>query len=818
MKKQFSAILVICLAVGGCFGGGGGGGGPQTLGPQTPTVPQLPNRPATPIVASPNPAERASISTLETFYAGYLSDSVAGGEFDLVNLDRAYANIYSANGATAAGRPGNGVTIGFIDSGLDTQHSAFQGKSMRVEYFGGASAGSDLVGANASSHGTAVAGIAAGVRVDWPELFVDQVTGTFVPVTSEGVAPGANIRMFVDGDDNDGLDVTFQAIAAALNLARGVDILNLSIGLSGEEGIISDTEYAGANASDFEAQDQIQAGRTEKTLLVWAAGNENNDMNQPCTPNKPGFESCQANGTLAATSPGPLAGAMYRIPELRPHSVAVVAVKQDGTIADFSNRCGVAADWCIAAPGEDIGTARSKRESDGRTLTRDVGDDVAFEESLGTSLAAPIVAGGLALMKQRFRSQLSNVQLLARMLATADKTGRYSNSAIYGQGLLDLGAATEPVRTVGTVASGAGFVNEESIRQFAPLSGTNIETAEAFGDGIARAFAGREIAGFDSLGAPFWYPLEAFALKTEKPLVREQLLGFMDFSTHGDAKEKGGVSATGGQISAPLFADENGQGKGFGVTDGEQIPSVYVSMGRGKIKESDRLNKSGHLSFIENPVSFGVESDNFAVSAFTSDEREERGARGAVVSYRLPNLPFGFRSGYISESNSTLGSTAEGAFGGVSASTVFASVGWDYEAGNWQIVADAEMGVAAPETEAGLINSVSQLRTSSFSAGVIRKFSGGSAIRVSVSSPLRIESGRMGLSIPTGRTPEGAILRETVTANLEPSGRQIDFSAQVVAQTKAGKVSIGTVASREPGHDENANTALSLLAGYSMSF
>ncbi|MCY3973614.1 MAG: hypothetical protein OXF52_05385, partial [Candidatus Dadabacteria bacterium] len=271
-------------------------------------------------------------------------------------------------------------------------------------------------------------------------------------------------------------------------------------------------------------------------------------------------------------------------------------------------------------------------------------------------------------------------------------------------------------------------------------------------------------------------------------------------------------------VSAPLFTDENGRGKGFGAGGGGQISPVYVSMARGGIEESGRLNKSGHLSFVENPVSFGVESDNFAVSAFASDEREERGARGAVVSYRMSNLPFSFRSGYISESNSALGATAEGAFGGVSARAAFASVGWDYEAGDWQIVADAEMGIAAPETGYGLISGVSRLKTSSFSAGVIRRFSGGSAVRISVSSPLRVESGRMGFSIPTGRTPEGAILREAVTANLEPTGRQMDFSAQVVAQTRMGRVSIGGVASREPGHDENADTALSLLAGYVMDF
>ena len=63
----------------------------------------------------------------------------------------------------------------------------------------------------------------------------------------------------------------------------------------------------------------------------------------------------------------------------------------------------------------------------------------------GTSYAAPMVTGGLALIKQYFRGQLSNVDLLARLLETANRTGLYSDAAIYGRGLMDLASATSPV-------------------------------------------------------------------------------------------------------------------------------------------------------------------------------------------------------------------------------------------------------------------------------------------------------------------------------------------------------------------------------------
>ena len=104
-------------------------------------------------------------------------------------------------------------------------------------------------------------------------------------------------------------------------------------------------------------------------------------------------------------------------------------------------------DWCLAAPGEDILTAYfGPREGvDGfRGLRATVN---------GTSFAAPMVTGGLAVMKHLFRDQLSNTDLLARLLATADSTGRYSDRSIYGQGMMDLGAATSPVGVM-TVTTG----------------------------------------------------------------------------------------------------------------------------------------------------------------------------------------------------------------------------------------------------------------------------------------------------------------------------------------------------------------------------
>ena len=55
----------------------------------------------------------------------------------------------------------------------------------------------------------------------------------------------------------------------------------------------------------------------------------------------------------------------------------------------------------------------------------------------------------------------------------------------------------------------------------------------------------------------------------------------------------------------------------------------------------------------------------------------------------------------------------------------------------------------------------------------------GSALRFSLSQPLRVNSRAASLSLPTGRTQEGTVVGRTLSAPLIPSGRQLDLSAQL---------------------------------------
>ena len=345
--------------------------------------------------------------------------------------------------------------------------------------------------------------------------------GSAHELAAQGVAWAADIAMFAvptgEGAEVHApvplavLDATDNVWAGWLNHifawqdgTRTVAILNLSVGY---EGIIDSYSEQELRANfDAAIAAMAQADVTDRTILVWAAGNAHGD---PCDPST--TEQCVDN-EVDAVSVQVLPGLVARIPELQGHSIAVVALRADGQIADFSNRCGIAAHHCIAAPGEEVRIAYFG-PADGNPVR-------GYANARGTSFAAPFVAGGLAVMKQLFRDQLSSPELVTRLLETANDEGTYADQTIYGRGAMDLRAATWPVGVldvpVGSPADGRA----------ASLLATRLRAGAAFGHGPQRALAGREIAAFDALGAPFWFDLGDFTSVAAAPRMPAESRAF----------------------------------------------------------------------------------------------------------------------------------------------------------------------------------------------------------------------------------------------------------------------------------------------------
>lgn len=691
--------------------------------------------------------------------------------------------------------PGKGGTVGFVDTGIDQAHPLFGGSTISETFLSGAT---DELGGD-SSHGTAVASV---VGADPAYLKPADRGAGF-----QGIAWGAGLKMFAiplgsppprdrvyTPRSLSGLSQIDEGYAQMFNtvLTQDMDILNLSFATSG---LIENYDAQAIRTNLGQTINTLaQAGVQEKTILVWAAGNDHGRACSPGSDNCDGNNRTDNNGNLAgslnASSVGIFAGLVARITELQGHSIAAVAVDRNGDIANFSNRCGMARHWCIAAPGVDVKVAYFG-PINGTPGKRGIGT------SSGTSLAAPMVSGGLALMKQQFRDQLSNTALVSRLFATANKGGKYANAAIYGQGMMDLGAATAPIGhttvSLGPTVDGTG----------ADLRTTSLRLGEAFGDGLGRSLASQEIVAFDSLGAPFWFKLSNFTGVAGGPssLVRLRELTARNKTTRRTA---GGLTTfrpdqAGGSVERDLG---------------------YATLRFG-FRERPAGALGGHFALANNATTLTLTGSNgMAVTAFTASEFTGRSpTSGLALSWRPFNVPVGFRAGWLAEQETLLGTTATGAFGRLSADAAMTGIETGFEVGRWQLVADVEIGTARPRLQSGMINRMSSLMTSAFTFNATRGLGKNGLIRLSLSQPLRVEDGRAALSVPIGRTRDGVVLRKQVSANLMPSGRQIDVSAQVYHSFgNKNELRFDATWIHNPGHHARAKPVLSLLTCWQFEF
>lgn len=333
------------------------------------------------------------------------------------------------------------------------------------------------------SHGTVVASVAAGSNLGVaPEATIIPIAQNLSDDQIADAFADEALRLVIATLPDAGRRRLDSEIATAQRNEYGkFDIINRSYGTSFfDPGVISssiDSElrwYVQYLPKTLDAVLQTDTPDAEKTILVYAAGNEG-----------------EPYSGLGADLP-------FYIPELRGHSLAVAATDpRTGIIADYSNLCGfLPLDWdatkhgphyCLAAPGTVRGLVPNP-DSPGR------GD---AEDGLeGTSFAAPMVSGALALLMEHFRGTRGNTEVVKRMLDTADRSGQYADLETYGAGHLDLKAALMPV---GTLDAG------QSARA---LSRTALQMPAAFGS-VAARIANIELAAFDEQNFPFWIPMSA---------------------------------------------------------------------------------------------------------------------------------------------------------------------------------------------------------------------------------------------------------------------------------------------------------------------
>lgn len=396
----------------------------------------------------------------------------------------------NADYAYARGLTGTGIRLGVFDSGTGLDHPEFAGKNHRSIHIADlltdgsyCTNTTQLTGPDAcfSSDGNDVQVSYVGFNANVPQNIRDLIrAGNYVQPGLEFEVHGTHVAGTIAAN-RDGNGMHGVAFGADLSVARlffnsasewqrvGTSYSVVSLGSVGPDSSAVVQMYDQMNAQGVRAvnhswglskepsatlMDQIYNDPDDRAYLAtYADGSRANGMIQVwAAGNSP------ARAVTAPVSASPIAGMYATLPrafaDIEKYWLSVVNVGQDFTLSRTSNKCGLSANWCLAAPGSNI---NSTVYGDDSALAASLGIDANGNLSLdvsqrvptygygllsGTSMAAPHVTGALGLLFERF-PYLDSAQVRDVLLTTTRDLGDPGIDEIYGWGLMDLRKAIE---------------------------------------------------------------------------------------------------------------------------------------------------------------------------------------------------------------------------------------------------------------------------------------------------------------------------------------------------------------------------------------
>lgn len=684
--------------------------------------------------------------------------------------------------------------IGIIDSGIDLDHPEYAGRVLAGKCFGytsticnvaGASVGGDPgVYPSQSTHGTHVAGIAAG--------------------SNYGVARDALI-LPVKTCDTYSLscpgDIPAGIVWASQN---GAKIISVSI--------------AGSTLSTY-ALSSVQTAVANGAVVVVAAG----------------------NGGNAKVAGGFLAGAALK-PGVRGGMIVVGAIDSYNKIASFSQTPGSTCetysgatycmrDYFVVAPGVNIKSSVGGGSYAGKS---------------GTSMATPFVSGVAAKIVGSW-SYLTPYQVADIIFTTAKDLGTPGTDNIYGRGAVDVVAAMAPVggdsviaATGGTsLASVTGVSGALNSRMAGALSHAlrnsellqNVTIIDNYGRNFAADLTGglggaSALVSVDgALDSP-QSSMTAFASTTNLGLLGTMsVAGFAEKVAIADSS--GGHALYGDEVTlrnlalsfspasgvgfdvghnlnlGASFADfDTGAELSNGFLSNSTLASPYLGLADGGdyVGASIAPTASVKMRFGYQSLSKSDEAYRFAAGIPTTvADNSGREAQAMLVAATWNFAPWasaGLTVSHARERGSILGGFATGAFAlddlTTTSSAGFStrmSMGEGWEANLSWSGGSTDLGLA-PQ---GLIVGADRLWSQSYGMGITkRNVLGDDAVTFALSRPMHITGGSATLRAATGLDSDLNLIFDTERLSLASRHIQTDFEFGYVAQILGGAVALRT--------------------------
>ena len=757
--------------------------------------------------------------------------------------------LIGVNYAYGMGLSGDGETVAVVDSGFNTSHEEFANKVSSGEV-------TEYNTLSSTTHGTHVAGTAAGDYNNNSSAFSSaNWSGTNYPLLSYGmmgVAYEAKLHL-TDYDVAGSYTDTVAMMAAATSSAKtaGAIAQNNSWGWGNCR-----TATGCSETIDVYVSYQNNNGTSDAATIARSVTGSTASWESYLS----ALDSFQSTGVVVVSAGNDVnssevnvqAGLPQLATELAEAWLVVGNIDTSGSTVSSSsvtrqgNQCGVVAEYCVQADGTEITSGNTTNNS--------------YSVLDGTSMAAPMVSGSVALLAQAFPNH-TPAQLVDRILASANNdfftaTGTTSfingvthgYNSEFGHGIVDLSAALQPVQTSSMIppVNGTGplntrYGNINSARRFS-LAETNVKLGSAFGDSMSSALRGRKAYFYDALNGGFAFDLGT--LIGDKPAGTSSNLSFDTVMGGNQLLRR---KATNG-ISFILQPIENGSddkkvmafipisdttssfvgndvhlqnAMSFSQRDGGQITGVtsdssfsipFVSASEngtsaGTLTEAG----SGALSFA---VFNGASKDyGLATNGFVSEYGSEIGSSYVSTFVGLTN-----------EANGFLETSVEGAFAeNAKAETTYAGVSsYGWLGSKWSYNALASVGSTDMKVDGlGMLSDLRDVTSTSFAFEIARPFGAldSDSIHIGISQPLRVERGKASVSVPGLYETGGALQYTNADVDLAPSGRQVDLNLGYQAKLYDHiNVGIQMALSQDYGHVKSDDVTGNAVAFLKMSF
>lgn len=759
--RQGAGLLALALVC-GCGGGTGGTG-------STPAPAPAPTPSPTP-TPTPTPTPAAVFDTPE------FRQSDGPGFHDAIPAWQVDAT-------------GEGVTIGIVDTGIDSSNPEFAGRI--------STASADVAGSRSiddiDGHGTMVALLAAAARDNNGILGIAwESTVMALRADTVGSCASADGCSFFDTNIALGVDRAVQ---------NGAQVINISLG--------GEAPTAGLQAAITRAAD---AG----VVVVVAAGNDASDP-QAVDPD----------------NPNPLA---IGLREAGNGNVIIAgSVDINGDISNFSNRAGSEQDWYLLALGEQVCCIYENGQI--KTVVED-GQTFVYVVS-GTSFSAPHIAGAVALVRQAFPN-LTAVETVDLLLRTARDIGAAGTDATFGRGILDIAAAFAPqgtmslaggsqrialadVSMVSSAAMGDAVVGTGSLQAIMldsyrraykvnlaqNLRGANISPR------LARALIAplrQTRTGNDNLALAF--SVDASSRAQSLPWSGQLRLG------PGDAHHAEVLAA---QVIARLspktrlaFGYTQGADGLVAQVQGNRRPAFLVA---GSPADDSGFSKDAGFAFAMRRDAgrwgltlSGENGDALSVAtrqniALASSRRQESYTRlGIAIDRNWGDFDASLGASWLAEEHTVLGARLHEAFGSRGADSLFL----DTEAG-WSFLPDWRLGAAWRQgftraRKSSLLAPGSRFSSNGWSLDITRSsfLRKGDSLALRVSQPLRVASGGLNFDLPVAYSYDTLeSTRGIRRLSLSPHGREISTELAWRRALLGGSAMASLFYRKDPGHYAN---------------